>query len=469
MRQVFPDHDDSFVFLDSVVSNFNNHLRFSSMLLMDVPGMCQIYYYFSIISMQGSFSFTIACLLDRIVKLKVISNEISSNKSDLNPYLELEYTAKKGNGAEETELSKTPKKASPSTYKLIKSTDLKSLTKPKYSEIVKQLFGKTSTYFIALFVFLFYFHLLWIYASVPVEESDELGFYPAFLLNNNSNNVQIVAQNRTFYSIKASTTKPQCRLISNNNSLVYYVMNIDMFLLLMFCVIKLFLAVGLIYKYLVTRKQRQRALSSRVNSLHTRSASIHFKTRKKTNMKNIEVNVNMSASLLHKTEATAAVTSINNCQASLSPDKKEKKRHCDRYVFLNCVLSMSILGVLCELPSVVIRNFFMMFMLFSSQLASNPSTSLQQHNSTTKDIDQNFLYNSSSFSNSTSYYNNQSLDSSRSTQTTWFTEDILSYTEGLSRKTDLVLLIFSSHKFFLIVLSLNLIKIPRICGWLCVR
>jgi hypothetical protein len=428
---VFRPTGDPFYIMDSIIYNLNQKYRYFSVQLMDIPGICQIYYYFSIISMHGSFSFTIACLLDRLVKLKVIHAEIVESKLKKNSYMELEYTVK--NNEENANFK------SPSRRALIRNTKLRGLTKSKYSEVVKQLFGKTSAYFIGMFVFLFYFHLLAIYASVPNEENETIGFFKTYFMSNYSvdDSVKISAPHRTYYLLKATTIKSRCRLISNDNDLPYYVMNLDLFLLFILCLLKLILSVVLICKYLMIRRENGLA-NRRTTTLKRHTASsVHFKPRKDGLMNQVDV------SLIEKVAQAS--------EESQALGHKSRTHH----VFIKCVLFLAILGALCELPSVIMRNFFMLYYIFNSPSSSHSTASTALMTTTSAANDQDFLFNGTS--------------GNLTTETTpivtypplgWFTPEILASVENMSHKTDIVLLVFSSHKFFLFLFCLYFIRLP---------
>lgn len=55
----------------------------SKIKLITLQGVCQIYYYLTIVSLQASFAYTLACLLDRLFKFNVIKKDITKNFAKL--------------------------------------------------------------------------------------------------------------------------------------------------------------------------------------------------------------------------------------------------------------------------------------------------------------------------------------------------------------------------------------------------
>lgn len=448
----------SFVTLDSILNVTSHATRYSTGRLIDLSGFCQLYYYFSIISMHGSFSFTIACLLDRIVKLKIIDNEIRAHKSDLNRYYRLEYQFKRRDSNDHADSNSMAKS---SIFKLLKSTDLKSLTKSKYSELVKQLFGKTSAYFIALFVFLFYFHLVWIYATVPEFEEESLGDYPAYFYQSNKL-VEPVVDNRTtyprhYYSFGVRNEKYKCTLVGYNNRLPYVIMNIDSMLLLVLCVLKLILAIVLICQYSKVRRKRDSKRLARRNNFTRSFGHSVFMKMSSTDSKpsghhgSIDHTGGAARSTSSSSKRHVTISLAEKSKTSTKTEARIVRLGRNRPVFVNCVLWTSLLGALCEMPSVLVRDLFLLTYLFSLSSTSPDSTPTEAV------VSQDYLSNLNSTSNMTLV--RETSETSSSDQVMNMSHELLRY---LMLKFDLILIIFSSHKFLLFLFGLYLVRFPKI-------
>lgn len=56
-----------------ILEEIGRQIIYADSKLIDLQGVCQIYYYFTIVALQASFAYTFACLLDRMFKLKIIN------------------------------------------------------------------------------------------------------------------------------------------------------------------------------------------------------------------------------------------------------------------------------------------------------------------------------------------------------------------------------------------------------------
>jgi hypothetical protein len=293
-----------YIALDSIIDNLN--IRIFNIKFIDLQGVCQLYYYFTIISLNGSFIYILASLLDRIVKIRVINKEILTTNGD--DYFKLDV--KKLNAPQEIKkiinnsttnnevlsLKKSRK------YVKYASSQIRNLSS-KHSDIVKQLFGKTSSIFICLFIIFFYFHLLWIYGSVKEEEW--LGHYQFDLIKfNQSTNLTYNVKSKLYY---VKSTKLVCQLLNLSNHLPLFVMGLDLFLLLILGVLKIFFIVFLM---------------------------------------KLDINKNIT-------------------QPMRIPKKNlDKKRN--KYFLKSCTIHISLFNTIFTMPSVIARNVLMIFILASS-------------------------------------------------------------------------------------------------------
>lgn len=183
------DQKNQYMTIDTILKNLNNQFRYFKMKLIDIQGICQIYYYFTIISLHGSFAYTLVALLDRIVKLKKMNKEYLENKKSTEKYQKItlthENTIKKRSNSsiriERFQRKSIAKSDSINRGELDSINDtndhfeeasslvepklklftnqFKKIAKSDHSELVKQLFGKTSALFVGvIIIFLFFIY-----------------------------------------------------------------------------------------------------------------------------------------------------------------------------------------------------------------------------------------------------------------------------------------------------------------------
>lgn len=554
-----------FVTLNSIIESLDDQLRYVRIKLIDIQGVCQLYYYITIISLHGTFSYTLACLLDRFVKMKVINKEILANKKT-DQFHRITFSNTSTNGAQkplsklkdavmrhsatlklrrqkeisdyrpeesecctneisvntaetsicnQTDNNHVAKSKSSSVFSeprlKILTNQLKQMTKSNHSEIIKQLFGKTSAIFICVFIMSFYFHLLWLYGSLPSSEIDMVGEFTFHVFNINDKLSNSVTDVRNFNRRDSNGTfqltikKPSCNLLNLRNHLPLFVMTLDLFLLLIIGIINIFASFILLFTYktreknltTTTKTDTSTKLTNRLRSLWPFSKSL-IKDRHKGNklgtksMQSLQSSVSSGLNNSTTTVSTpqSATTLINSKKdfgttpqktittikskaitiiktKKSNSSKANKKLH--RYLIVKCALYISLFCALFALPSVLTRNVLMIYILVTNIDTQNQS-SMNGAASTDniRNLEQSYLgfnqtYNDSSshyLSNSSSFIQYGDLAIS---DTNDF--DLSSILMQLCNKVDFLLLFASSHKFFIFIYNCYLIKFPNWKFW----
>lgn len=301
--------------------------------------------------------------------------------------------------------------------------------------------------------------------------------------------VSNASENVTKQSVKgsfmANTTTQNCRLINLANGLPFFVMGLDLFLLLIMSLLKLVASLTLIRNYnkreklkLKSTKQfsilnrfyqyKMNAPNSNIRGSSLESSRINSESvlnTPETNTQNemsFEIDIEQNRVAKPKVKLARVVSS-----GKIYPKNQ------DRYFFVNCIFYVSIFGALLELPSVITRNI-LIICIFVSNLRSG------QENGISSSV--NSQFDSVDYGRNLTYSSlNQSLFSNISTNNTLefgfdpYAEQIESESlfnnlllilEVLCAKFDYLLLISSSHKFFIFLFKCYLIKFPK---WTCIR
>ena len=448
--------ENFYVSLETIIANLNNKIDYFRIKLIDIQGICQLYYYLTIISLHGSFTYTLACILDRLVKLKEINKEINAYKNNTNPYHKLVISASMNSNKKKNEKAKTlhhkdktvlaqdkPRSATTvihmkaqnkhdadasddgeekknfvktkkSKLKIL-SQNFKHLTKSNHSDIVKQLFGKTSVIFIGMFVMFLYFHLLWICGTIYDEsvarEDFSFRIYAKKQVNFNGHTID---ENYNSYrnstgSFKLTSLNPSCQILNLRNYLPLFVMALDLFILLLIASLNLILIIVLICKYKKREKPTQ--------------------TSKSIEKTNINKNV------------------------------------IQKYYLIKCIAYISIFTALFATPSVIARNILMIILTITNIKSSYQQSEQAQsgnnvdlnYTGTSQDIYYLNQTNITDFSQQADFNSNQGY----SGEAVW-----IEFLNILCSKLDFFLLIASSHKFFIFLFKCYLIKLP--C-WNCIK
>lgn len=208
----------------------------TSINLTNIQGVCQFYNYFSIAALSASFSFTLAALLDRLFKHDVIYNVyILKSAQNLSNVKKLELVKQE-------------------TKTFIKNSPSKMNT--KHSELVRQLFGKSSVFLIGIIVALFHVHLLWIFGSLP-------SYLNETKIRSNPIGFKRLDETINQGHFTMAKSKPDCTLL-NPNLLPYFVIVFDLFLLLIFSILGLVIS-GILIKY-IRQKEEKHQLNTEIDA-----------------------------------------------------------------------------------------------------------------------------------------------------------------------------------------------------------
>jgi hypothetical protein len=259
-----------FVNLDYILKTYDNHTNFLKIKIIDLQGVCQIYYFLTNASLHCVFAYILISVLDRLVKRSGIKKDLSiSNKEE--SIQKLIMTTNEDNIETSSLFEKRQHNYSINTN--IKYFSYKSLSKTTHSPIIRQVFGKTSALFICIFVFYLLFHLLWIYGAVfetvIVGTFDEYMFH---LLNTNriDHKKNTLDFNNTFQnqigSFQITALRPHCQLLNLKNYLPMFVMSFDLFLLLIIGIAQFVTTVILIFKCYNKREKKVKLKKQTIKS-----------------------------------------------------------------------------------------------------------------------------------------------------------------------------------------------------------
>jgi hypothetical protein len=298
---------------------------------------------------------------------------------------------------------------------------LKYMTRSNHSDFVKQLFSKNSVYFIGIFILLFYFHLIWMNGS-PIEEFLTDDTDTDLIVFNGNNHTFRFMSDKIYYKIK----RPVCGIVNVSNRLTLFVLCFDLLILFILAIIKLLLAVALFVRHYK-------------HVLITRILSIFRAVRSARNQ-------------------SSQLTTLNVGQVNRTNPLRKRQEH---YSKIKCVIYVSLFSALLTLPSVGIRSLLMFDILYKNvqhDYESSHQSKWTVVNSTQLDeihslIDVN--HNASFINVNANSIANNSLFTVSKDQ---IGEDFQTILGKLSTKTDNLLLIASSHKFIIMLLSCHLIK-----------
>lgn len=190
--------------------------EYMSIKLTNIQGICQLYNYFAIATLCASLSFTLAALFDRYFKIDVVYNVyiLGKSKSKATDSLNKSINRKQSDEFDDNAL------------------EPQMNLKLNHSELVRQLFGKSSVVFIFVVVAFFHFHLLWIFGSLPSYIDQTRIKSPAIAYKTGLHEYE------GYFSIVKS--KPDCTLLLTN-LLPYFVFVLDLVILLIFSLLQIVL------------------------------------------------------------------------------------------------------------------------------------------------------------------------------------------------------------------------------------
>ncbi|CAF0884840.1 unnamed protein product [Brachionus calyciflorus] len=389
------------VSLGLLIENLSNSLRYVKIRLIDIQGVCQLNSYLITVSLQASYAYTLASILDRIFKLKIINREYLTNKKSSEKFQKLTLVKES--------LSKNSMKLTedevfdPIEKEAILSMSLKRFTKSSHTDLIRQYFGKTSALFIGVFLILFYYHLIWIYMLIENQETEIIG---EFMFEDN---FERTIRNGTLY---ATTTVDRCQL-PTFNVLPVLIQTMDVFFLLLMSLLKIIFGIILLYKYLKREKTLFNSFSSQVIDLDPIE-----------NKKEKEI---------------------------------EKSKNKDRFFLVKCILYTSIISTLLEMPSVIVRNILMMY--FFVTLFFKDQGSLMQ--SEPNGLNYSNILNDSNSSNFFSLNSSISL-TANSTDSESLYQILPQILNNLCAYFDYLLLFTSSHKFMIFLFKCYFLTLPKI-------
>ena len=298
----------------------------------------------------------------------------------------------------------------------------KSLVKSSHSDIIRQLFGKTSASFIGIFIFSILFHLLWVYGAlydhVTVGQFDSFPFYlirADSIQNESSNVVKFTQENhRTEYgSFQITALRPHCQLLNLKNYLPLFVMSFDLFVLLLIGIAQFVTSLLLIQRYYKQRTPMKKS---------------------KSTQKNLLLRKNPDEPSLHSNYKPLNVT---------------------------VVIYLSVFSLVFAMPSVITRNILMNIIMglkiFSIKPSELPSSSVASgHNMNFVDFNQTFNTTSSDL-----VYTSPANDTDMHVDEGYSLErDFVPLINSLLTQLDYLLLIASSHKFLIFLFNCNLVSLP---------
>jgi hypothetical protein len=318
------DTFDVFVPFATLLDAFDKNIQYTKMKLIDIQGICQVHYYLTMVSLYATLGYTLACLIERLFKMKhILNNEIfiemyesrrgtttnsfssdyESNITDANAgasvHFNLNLNERKDttmslssaiarkrestlNINEEFELItdesiESPKRQSHATLESSKKSidmvtpmtgRLIGRIENNSSDLVRQLFGKSSVVFIGLFILLINFHLMWIYGSQKTDEIEEFEQVVYFKFNNISDFSSLSSYSISPHfnngTIRIKSWRRSCQIYSMINKLPLFVMTVDLLLLLLLSLFKIGSLIVLLCKFYKINI----VLSSRLQSIH---------------------------------------------------------------------------------------------------------------------------------------------------------------------------------------------------------
>ncbi len=230
----------------------------------------------AIAALCASLSFTLAALLDRLFKLEVIINSIAELKRSfqvsqpcdrLNGNADIAITNPSNvNQQLINEVNSSENDKSSSTYRKNNQINNKHSTRKSYSniqtqirhkttthsELIRQLFGKSSAFFIGIIVALFYSHLLLIFGSLPSQVEQSRFQSPPISYKLITDDTKLMSLHKGYFSITRS--KPDCTLLLTNQ-LPYVVFVFDIFLLPVLSLIQIYACI------LILKLKRRKTLN----------------------------------------------------------------------------------------------------------------------------------------------------------------------------------------------------------------
>jgi hypothetical protein len=236
--------------------------------LVSIQGVCQLYYYFTIVALCGSLAYTFISIIDRLVKFQVIFDDLV-NYVDFDYIFYLKNLLKTVRGIDNDgrlwfkSSQHEQIRFETATGDLLvnhvvihaKRTSQHPLVSNLHSVTVRQLCNKYTSLLVGILILVINLHILWIYGAIPYDFTADtlvpfeiIGNYSmdgehASMGNNNVTNsdANVVGAGRV--------TSVCVILYSIDNYLPLYLFNMDLAVLLV-CLIGILLACWrLLFKY----------------------------------------------------------------------------------------------------------------------------------------------------------------------------------------------------------------------------
>ena len=376
-----------FLDLDFVLNSFDNQQNSIKIKVIDLQGVCQIYYFLTNASLHCAFAYMLIAVLDRLVKWSVINRDVAKQE----PIQKLIITTNEERNEKKTFIDQKPQISAKQIN--LDSLSYKTLGKTIHKPLIRQLFGKSSALFVGIFIFYLLFHLLWVYGvlydTYVVSTIDNFLFH---LIEKDKIDLKSFSFDLTeinkeqIGSFQITAMRPHCQLLNLKNYLPMFVMSFDLLILLIIGISTIIATFILIRQ---TCKKRKRIVKSRLTK-------------------------NLSTTLRNK---------LNKYKP----------------LGVNVVIYLSVFTCFFSMPSVITRNILMNIIM---SLNIYPKQSVDFHQT-----DQpNFVdFNQTS---------NQTIFS-----TGVFEKNLIPFLNILLNWLDFLLLISSSHKFFIFVFECNLISL----------
>ena len=415
-----------------------------------------MYNYLAIAALCASLSFTLAALFDRLFKLEVIINSIAElrrstqlcdrrnanadlaavcNSPQVSQHLINEVSAS------ENDKSIAPNKNNNNnkntTHHTQTNNDKTSKSRYKsttHSELIRQLFGKSSAFLIGIIIALFYSHLLLIFGSLPstVEQSRFQSPPISYKLVNDE--TKAVSLHKGYFSITRS--KPDCTLLMTNQ-LPYIVFVFDIFLLPVISLVQIYACV------LIWKLKRQKTIPLLSTSNQTAAAAAANKNETKRNQ---QQNAHVQTDSV--IPAAAVTTSIMNNNYLLK---------------LNCILGTAAFSFVLNIPSLIARVILMILFAASSnnQTISNDSNSFNSYSNVLAQTNNNNNNNNNERNASVSFNYSMPKHTLNVTMNGSPIAEPIDYFSLLNlvcNKLDILLLISTSHKFIIIATQCSLVQ-----------
>ena len=251
--------------------------------------------------------------------------------------------------------------------------------------------------------------------------------------------------------------QPRCELLNNRNEMMFFVWIFDLFLLVILPVLNIIFCILLILtckrinissdgfgKPKSTLKSKENITKSSIIKLN--DVSSYRKSSQFTKYSLTETDYfKSSKSLDNKLGSSVLSIKLEKCISNVKITR-------NRYLMLKCIIYSTIFGVFFSIPSMFLRNIVMILITVMSLNESTDSKSNQSSYFS--------LYNNASGAD-LNYLNDTLLNTQTEINNQYNLNSIVTILTSTCGYTDYLLLIASSHKFFIFLYQLSLVKLPK--------